>query len=166
MPPKYKIKKAKIMEEVAKTVPENSKSKYSRGSTYRRNRHDTKFDTIDMASELKHKISVYIMNEKYVPKRWRYFNGKPAVDYARQIRDLVSRANDIQLSGEQWEERAELQDKALSFCNILQLQLIDIIAECDGATDENMREITDILSRLIGKIKNWSKSDSIRAGRT
>nr|DAL67065.1 MAG TPA: hypothetical protein [Caudoviricetes sp.] len=33
------------------------------------------------------------MNEKYVPKKWRYFNGKPAVDYATAIRDYVSGCN-------------------------------------------------------------------------
>lgn len=135
-------------------------SKYSYGNCYRRNRRETRFDTLDLAQELKHKVSVYVMKDKYVPKRWRYINGKPAIDYARMIRDCVSRANDIWLKKDSLAERKELQDKALSYCNILQLQLMDIIAECDGATDESMRGITDTLNALVGKIIKWSKSDN------
>ena len=66
---------------------------------------------------------------------------------------------------EKVKKRGELQARALSYCNILQQQLIDICEECSGATEENMRGITDTLSNLVGKIINWSKSDNGRAGR-
>lgn len=139
------------------------KFKNSYGNNFARNREETKFDTLDLAQELKHKVSKYVMNEKRVPTRWRYMNGKPAIDYARRIRDLVSVANEIRLNQENIEKRNELQKQALAYCNILQLQLMDIIAECEGATHENMREITDTLDKLIGKIRNWNKSDDKRA---
>ena len=44
-------------------------TKYSYGQNYRRNRTETKFDTLTLANQLKHKVSVYVMNETYVPKR-------------------------------------------------------------------------------------------------
>lgn len=134
------------------------------GNTYRRHRKETPFDALDIAVDLKHKVSVYVMNEKRVPKRWRYFNGKPAVDYARYIRDCVSVANDIYLDKSTIETRREMQEKALRYCNLLQLQLMDIIAECDGATEESMIDIADTLTDLIRKIKGWIKSDSGRVG--
>ena len=136
--------------------------KYSYGGNYRRNHKPTKFDTLTLANKLKHAVSIYAMNEKRIPKRWRYINGKPAIDYARAIRDCVSAANDIQLRNSDAESnrRKELQQNALSYCNVLQMQLIDICAECEGATEENMREITDMLNSLVGKIINWIKSDS------
>ncbi len=145
-------------------------TKYSYGNNYRRNREETKFDTLILANELKHKVSMYAMNPKYVPKHWRYINGKPAIDYARYIRDCVSMANDIWLNDkvpdeEKIKKRAELQERALQYCNILQQQLIDIQEECDGANDENMREVVNTLSNLIGKIINWNKSDNGRAGK-
>lgn len=143
--------------------------KHTYGNNFRRNRKQTQFDTLDMAVELKHKVSVYVMNEKYVPKKWRYFNGKPAVDYARSIRDCISTSNDIKLektqSPEKLAERARLQERALSYCNLLQLQLMDIIEECDGATEENMRQVTDLLDDLIGNIIKWNKSDNERIGK-
>ena len=146
-----------------------STQKYTYGNNYRRTRRETQFDTLDMAVSLKHKISVYVMNDRYVGKRWRYMNGKPAIDYARAIRDCISDSNDIILNKEQTPERLSkrlmLQEMALSYCNKLQLQLMDIIAECEGATDDNMREITDLLSDLIGKIIKWNKSDNVRIGK-
>lgn len=139
--------------------------KYSYGGNYRRNHKPTKFDTLTLANKLKHAVTVYAMNEKRMPKRWRYINGKPAIDYARAIRDCISAANDIQLRNSEAEtiKRKELQQKALSYCNILQMQLIDICAECEGATEESMREITDMLNSLVGKIINWIKSDGSQA---
>jgi len=106
------------------------------------------------------------MNEKRVPKRWRYINGKPAIDYARTIRDYIVMANGTWLNKNSEDEnskRKELQQKALSYCNILQMQLTDICEECEGATEENMGDITDMLNSLTGKIINWIKSDSIQA---
>lgn len=141
--------------------------KYNHGSAYRRNRHGTQFDTLMLANELKHKVSMYVMNEKHVPKKWRYFSGKPAADYVRFVRDYVSMANDIWLDAkipdeEKIRKRKDLQQRALSYCNILQQQLADICAECDGATPESMRSITETLSQLVSKIIKWSKSDSAR----
>ena len=72
-------------EEKQKSTP-----KFTYGNNYRRTRRETQFDTLDMAVSLKHKVSVYVMNDRYVPKRWRYINGKPAIDYARAIRDCIS----------------------------------------------------------------------------
>ena len=37
-------------------------TKYTYGNNYRRNRVDTKFDTLTLANELKHKVTVYVMN--------------------------------------------------------------------------------------------------------
>lgn len=80
-------------EEKQKSTP-----KFTYGNNYRRTRRETQFDTLDMAVSLKHKVSVYVMNDRYVPKRWRYINGKPAIDYARAIRDCISDSNDIFLN--------------------------------------------------------------------
>lgn len=151
-------------------MEENKKVAPKYGNNFRRDRHETQFDTLDLANELKHKVSVYVMNEKHVPKRWRYVNGLPAIDYARKVRDYIALANDIQLSTdtepEKLKDRKKYQDIALSYCNILQLQLMDIVAECEGATDDNMRSVIDVLRNLTGKIVKWSKSDSERLGKS
>ena len=58
-------------EEKQKSTP-----KFTYGNNYRRTRRETQFDTLDMAVSLKHKVSVYVMNDRYVPKRWRYIKRK------------------------------------------------------------------------------------------
>lgn len=142
--------------------------KHTYSQNYRRLRKETQFDTLDLACKLKHLVAVYAMNEKRVPKRWRYMIGKPAIDYAGTIRDCISAANDIRIDGnpapEDLKERARLQKRALSYCNILQLQMMDIAQECEGATAESMKEITETLLELTRKIPKWIKSDSGRSG--
>ena len=144
-----------------------SQNSIKKSSTYRKDRVETKFDTLDIAKNLKRRVAQYVMNEKKVPKKWRYFEGKPAVDYARKIRDCISRANDIELDDEnpdteKLKERAQYQAYALSYCNILQLQIDDIIEECNGATHENMAPIVDELTSLVKMITRWQQSDEAR----
>ena len=140
-----------------------------KSNTYRRDRNETEFDTLDKARSLKRRIARYVMNDKKVPKRWRYIEGVKAIDYAIKIRDCVSRANDIMLDPEHFDqekadERLKYQDYALSYCNILQLQLDDIIEECEGATHDNMAPIIDELIKLIRMTVAWKNSDKNRMG--
>ena len=163
MPPVPSERTVTEMGEKVGNVPKNTYSQ-----SYRRLRRETRFDTLDLASRLKHLVSIYVMNEKRVPKRWRYMVGKPTIDYARTIRDCISAANDIRIdgnpTGEALAERAALQRRALSYCNILQLQLIDITEECDGATPESVRAMSEIILDLTRKIPRWAKSDGGRPG--
>ncbi|MCD8208534.1 MAG: hypothetical protein LUD72_11395 [Bacteroidales bacterium] len=135
------------------------------GQNYARLRKETKFDVLELAVSLRRQVARYVMNEKRVSKKWRYFDGLPAVNYARTIRDYISYANDIRLDDpERAEERILLQEKALQYCNVLHFQLLDIIEDCEGATHENIHVITDTLSELIAKLKKWHKSDIARSG--
>lgn len=142
--------------------------KHTYGPSYARQRKETQFDTLDLAINLKRRIARYVMNEKRVPKRWRYVEGLPALNYAREIRDCISDANDIRIDGadpDNIARRRRLQYKALSACNRLLEQLDDITEECEGATDESMRAIVDIITALVRKIPKWIESDSNRAGK-
>lgn len=152
-----------MTQKAAASPPQKSKSRYSQGSTYQRNRKDTKFDTGAVATELKSKVSKYVMDEDHVPKRWRYIDGKPAIDYARHIRDLCVMANDIKLDSPDKDNRIAMEYEALRYCHVLQLQLLDIIEDCSGATHENMREVTDLLNKLFGKIRNWIEANEAAA---
>ena len=151
-----------MAQEGAAQPPPHSKSRYSKGDTYRRNRRETKFDIPEMAHKLKHEVAKYCMNEKYVPKRWRYIDGKPAIDYAAKIREAVIIANEIPLDTAHIKIRENYQQTALSYCHLLELQLMDIAEECDGATHDNLHNVTDSLNTLYSRIKRWKQSDSKR----
>lgn len=129
---------------------------------FRRFREETDFDILELADQLKRKTAVYIMNEKRVPKRWRYVYGIQAVQYADRIREAVTIANDIHATSEELlAERRRYQTRALSYCNLFQCQLIDMEETLDGVTSENLREIVDILDGLISRVINWRKKDRV-----
>ena len=145
---------------------EGNPPKHTYGYSYARNRSETSFDTTTIAINLRDKVAKYVMNENHVPKKWRYIDAVPAIEYARIIRDCVSGANDIWIgedhSPAMLETRRMLQLMALMNCGHLEKQLIAIKADCQGATDENMREVSDLLESLLKKISSWSKSDRER----
>ncbi len=139
------------------------------GYNFLRTRRKTQFDLLTIAVDLRRKVAKYVMNERYVPKKWRYFDGLPAVDYARTIRDDISLANDIKIGTkdadpEKVKERLNLQEHALSYCNLLQDQLLDIIEDCEPATETSMREISDMLEDLIKRLMKWHDTDNARSG--
>ncbi len=147
-------------------MADKSKPKY--GYNFARTHKETDFDIMTLAVDLKKKVAKYVLNEKYVPKKWRYFDGRDAVIYARNIRDCASWANDIKIGTEDADpekvkERLEYEEKALRYCNMLQFQLMDIIDDCDGANEDNMSEITDDLDALMGKLKKWNEKDKERS---
>ncbi len=139
------------------------------GYNFSRTIKETKFDTLVIARDLRAKVAKYVMNEKYVPKKWRFVDGIKAVDYAVEIRDSIALANDIKIGTDDADpdkvrERLDLQEYALSYCNILQLQLLAIQEDCDGANDNNMREVTDLLDDLIKRLTKWHDTDNARSG--
>lgn len=139
--------------------------KHTYGPHYARQRKETEFDLLDIAIDLKRRVARYIMNEKYVPKRWRYIEGLPTLEYARAIRDNISDANNVRIDTailRDVTKRRDFQFGALAACNKLQEQLDDIIEECDGATDESMRAIINDLTQLVRRIPKWIASDSQR----
>ena len=60
---------------------------------YRRFRAPTDFDTLELCDDLKRETAKYIMNEKRVPKRWRFIYGTKLLEYADKIREYVTFAN-------------------------------------------------------------------------
>lgn len=129
---------------------------------YRRLREETDFDTLELCNKLKRLTAPYIMNEKRVPKRWRFIYGTKLLEYADRIREYVTLANDIQATSEALlADRYKFQTRALSFCNLYQSQLIDMEETLDGVTMENLREIVNTLDSLISHVLNWRKKDRV-----
>lgn len=150
---------------MAEVVSQPPKRTY--GPSYARQRKETDFDLLDIAIDLKQRVAKFIMNENRVPKRWRYIEGLPALEYARAIRDYISDANNLKLDKDQpsiLEMRRDCQLEALNACNKLQLQLDDIIHECSGATEESVRIIINDLLQLVRRIPKWMESDRSRVG--
>ena len=48
-------------------------------NVYARNRKKTKFDVVTNAEKLQDDITLYVMNEQLVPKKWRYMIGEDLI---------------------------------------------------------------------------------------
>lgn len=132
------------------------------GGVYKRLREETDFDTLELCDDLVRQTMKYVMNEKYVPKRWRFMCGEKLVNYADRIREYVTVANDIRATDEEkLEQRNTYQSRALSYCNLYQSKLIDMEEVIDSVTCENLRQITDTLDALIGHVVQWRKTDRV-----
>lgn len=44
-------------------------------NVYTRNRKKTPFDVLANAEKLQDLVTLYVMNERYVPKKWRFMIG-------------------------------------------------------------------------------------------
>lgn len=129
---------------------------------YRRLREETDFDTLELCNKLKRLTTKYVMNEKRVPKRWRFVFATKLIDYADKIRENVTIANDIKATDiGLLAERYKYQTRAISFCNLYQDELLDMEETLDGVTEENLKEIVDIFDSLLGHILNWRKKDRV-----
>lgn len=129
---------------------------------YRRLREETDFDTLELCNKLKRLTTKYVMNEKRVPKRWRFIFATKLIDYADKIRENVTIANDIKATDiGLLAERYKYQTRAISFCNLYQDELLDMEETLDGVTEENLKEIVDIFDSLLGHILNWRKKDRV-----
>ena len=50
-------------------------------NVYTRNRKKTPFDVLANAEKLQDLVTLYVMNERYVPKKWRFMIGQDPVSY-------------------------------------------------------------------------------------
>ena len=54
-------------------------------NVYTRNRKKTPFDVLANAEKLQDLVTLYVMNERYVPKKWRFMIGQ---DLIKKIDEL------------------------------------------------------------------------------
>ena len=110
-------------------------------NVYTRNRKKTPFDVLANAEKLQDLVTLYVMNERYVPKKWRFMIGQDLIKKIDELNDNIIAANSIYAMSEQdLASRKAYAQKAAS-----------------------LEEITSLLSQEIDDLKGWRKNDKIRA---
>lgn len=83
-------------------------------NVYARNRKKTKFDVVTNAEKLQDDITLYVMNEQLVPKKWRYMIGEDLIAKIDELNDNVIAANSIYATTEKdLETRKTYQQRAI-----------------------------------------------------
>ena len=112
---------------------------------YERNKSHTVFTPIEFAGNLSDEITVYVMKEKYVPKRWRYLLGEDLIRKADQIYDFAVYANEMHTKKEP-EDRRKYWKLAMASCKQLDRKLQRLKKVNPAVTIESMREILKLLN--------------------
>ena len=135
-------------------------------SRYRREWEPTEFDTGTAAIELRKRVVRYVMNENFVPKRWRFVDAIPAIQEAEQIRKIIIGANSLKTNTNSLEynikalqRRIQMQGNVIALCDNFDLKIQDIVADCQEATFKNIAPLTDGNRDVRRLCVNWQKSD-------
>lgn len=70
-------------------------------NVYTRNRKKTPFDVLANAEKLQDLVTLYVMNERYVPKKWRFMIGQDLIKKIDELNDNIIAANSIYAMSEQ-----------------------------------------------------------------
>lgn len=130
---------------------------------YTRNRRKTPFDVATNAEKLQDLVTLYVMDEKRVPKKWRYMIGQDLIRKADDLNDNVIAANSIYaMTEEELNKRKAYAQRAITNGYQLQRKLLRLVRCVPSATAGSLDEIMAILSQEIDDLKGWRKNDKIR----
>lgn len=131
-------------------------------NVYVRNRKKTKFDVVTNAEKLQDDITLYVMNEQFVPKKWRYMIGEGLISKVDELNDNVIAANSIYAKDEkELEARKAYQQRAIINSYQLHRKLDRLIRCVPSATASSLEDIITLLKAEINDIKGWRKNDKI-----
>ena len=131
-------------------------------NVYVRNRKKTKFDVVTNAEKLQDDITLYVMNERFVPKKWRYMIGEDLIAKIDELNDNAIAANSIYATKEKdLETRKTYQQRVIINGYQLQRKLTRLIRCVPSATASSLEDIIALLEEEIKDIKGWRKNDKI-----
>lgn len=132
-------------------------------NVYTRNRKKTNFDVVTNAEKLQDMITLYIMDESKVPKKWRFMIGKGVIEKIDELNDNVIAANSIYaMNEEDLARRKAYQQRAISNGYQLHRKLARLIRCVPTATASSLEETLNLLTEEIDDLKGWKKNDKIR----
>ena len=115
-----------------------------------RNRKLTKYDFYNTAIDIRTELTKFCMNEKNIPKRWRFIHAIPIIESANELVELVVASHVIYPSTVATaEKRKELQLDAIATVEVLyqKLQFALEILEFD------LNKLNDVVDKIELEIK-------------
>lgn len=131
---------------------------------YARNRKETFFEPVDNAASLQDAVTQYVMNEKRVPKKWRFVIGIDLIRKTDEIMDLAISANETWMGEATIEKRRDLWRECFKACKQLDRKLSRLINCVPSATPTSMKEILELLDKEIRAVANCRDNEKARKG--
>ena len=112
--------------------------------------------------EIRTALTRYLMNEKKVPKRWRFVFTIPGINLAMKLMEEITAANTIYpTSEEEVDQRRHHQNEAIIACEqmIQHIQfMIDTLDDCKIGDFEILEKM---LCKEIALLKAWRKNNKV-----
>ena len=114
------------------------------------------------AVDIQDKLIEFCMNEKNVPKKYRFVYAMPIIEKAEELVDNIVAANTIYpKTNEEVIDRRRYQTQALADCEKI-LQKLQSLRRRLGADSGLLKEIVAMIQNERGYIISWRKSDNQR----
>lgn len=128
---------------------------------YARNRKQTAFDPVDTAATLQDKVTIYVMNEKRVPKKWRFMIGTSLIEAADRICDYAIAANATWPDEKHIDRRKDYWRQTIIACKQLDRKLARLQNVIPSATASSMKEILELLDKEINLAMQHRDHDKV-----
>lgn len=131
-------------------------------TVYKRNRKETATQYVVTAQALQKAVIQYLMNEKYVPKKWRFVLAQGGINLAcEMVNNIIAAHNTFPNTEEKLAIRKEYLRKAFVGCYQLQQHLLCMINVIPTVKVSNLEEIMSLLVDEIGLITKTGKNSKV-----
>ena len=115
------------------------------------------------ASEIRAVFTRYLMNEKKVPKRWKFVFSMPGIGYAMKLMEEITAANTIYPTTDaELVQRRAHQNEAIVACEQIIQHIQFMIETLDGCKVSDFEIIGEMLFKEIALLKAWRKANKVQ----
>lgn len=133
-------------------------------TVYKRNRKETATQYVVTAQELQVAVIRYVMNEKYVPKKWRYILVRDVIHVVSEIvNNVVGAHRTFPNTEERLVTRRHYLEKSSVMCYQLQSQLLCMVRTIDSVNADNLGGITSLLLSEVELLSKTLKNSHLVA---
>lgn len=124
------------------------------------------------ADTIRGELTRFLMNDKYVPKKWRFVFTYPTIDLIRQLFSDMIEANDIYPhSDEEVTRRKAVQQRTIDTCEKIYEQLQYMLTtlnyrniDADNPIAAQLLKVFDLIDLEERLLKAWRRSTKIISG--
>lgn len=132
-------------------------------NVFRRFHEKTGLEFWDNAVEIEKILTRFLMNEKNVPKRYRYVYTIPILNTVRRMQAHIVAANTIfPVNEEELKKRRDEQQQAVNACETIIQEIQRMILVLTGIDVDKLDEVGERLTRESALLRNWRKSSKIQ----
>ena len=115
------------------------------------------------AQEIRSTLTRFVMNEKHVPKRYRFVFSMPTIELLNALFNNITMANTIYpINEHELQMRRDYQTKAIGNCEQI-LQMLQYMLETLPINADKLSPLVEMIVKETALLKAWRKSNKLPA---